>query len=397
MNSVHLIDAKLVQAEKLLNTAGIDCWITFVRESTINGDPILDYLLGKDVTWHSAFIITARGQRIAIVGKFDRQAVVDTGAYDDVIGFVEGIGKPFLEVMQKLNPSSIGLNYSTGSEICDGLTHGMYLTMMDLLSKIGLENCVVSAEAICGGLRELKTAPEIALIQQAIDHTEAIFDEVAGYIAPGKSEKQIAAFIANAFARRDLQPAWEPQTCPAVFTGPDITDPHYPPTDRIVESGHVLNMDFGVRVGDYCSDMQRTFYVCRPGETEPPEPVRHGFRTIVEAIEKSRLALKPGVIGLDIDKIARDVVTNAGYPEFAHGLGHQVGRFVHDGTALLGPAWEKYAHKPFQKIQEGMVFTIEPRLMVAGHGVVTIEEMVLVEAGGSRFLSTPQQQLILIR
>ena len=74
-----------------------------------------------------------------------------------------------------------------------------------------------------------------------------------------------------------------------------------------------------------------------------------------------------------------------------------MGRFAHDGTALLGPAWEKYADKPFRLLEPGMVFTLEPRLTVPGRGVVTIEEMVLVTETGAEFLSRPQTELILIR
>ena len=73
-----------------------------------------------------------------------------------------------------------------------------------------------------------------------------------------------------------------------------------------------------------------------------------------------------------------------------------MGRFAHDGTALLGPAWEKYATKPFQPVEEGMVFTIEPRLTVPGRGVVTVEEMVLVTDKGAEYLADPQEELILV-
>jgi Xaa-Pro aminopeptidase len=74
-----------------------------------------------------------------------------------------------------------------------------------------------------------------------------------------------------------------------------------------------------------------------------------------------------------------------------------VGRFAHDGTALLGPAWEKYAGKPFYPLEPGMVFTIEPRLPVAGRGIATIEEMVVVTGEGADWLSTPQTEIITLR
>jgi Xaa-Pro aminopeptidase len=149
-------------------------------------------------------------------------------------------------------------------------------------------------------------------------------------------------------------------------------------------------MDFGVKYENYCSDIQRTFYILEEGETQAPPMVKKGFETILTAIELARQALKPGVRGVEIDSIARQHIVSHGYEEYPHGLGHQVGRFAHDGTALLGPAWEKYAQKPFKKIEEGMVFTIEPRLKVPDRGVVTIEEMVIVKEYQAEFLSEPQ-------
>jgi Xaa-Pro aminopeptidase len=196
---------------------------------------------------------------------------------------------------------------------------------------------------------------------------------------------------------RGVEPAWDPGTCPAVFTGPDTAEAHYGPTGRKVEPGHVVNMDFGVKVKGYCSDMQRTFYVMKEGESSPPDEVNKGFVTIVRSIEAALAAMKPGVEGRVVDAASRSTITNAGYPEYPHALGHQVGRYAHDGTALLGPEWEKYGRKPFQKLEPGMVFTLEPRLPVKDRGIVTIEEMVVVKVSGAEYLSRPQKELVIVR
>ncbi len=392
-----LIKEKVEQAKKLLTEFNTDCWITFVRESAINGDPSLNFLVPADLTWHSAIIISKDGKAHAIVGKYDQKTVEETGAYNFVVGFVEGIKEPFQSYMKKLNPETIALNYSEGSEIADGITHGMFLTIFNMLKEIGLEDRIVSAEKIVSALRGRKSDSEIDNIKSAIKVTEEIFDKVTGFIKPGKTEKEIAAFIKSEVEKRNLEYAWEPAVCPAVFTGPETAGAHYAPTDKKIERGHVLNMDFGVKWNGYCSDMQRTFYILKDDETEAPEDVMKGFNTIVNAIETSKQAIKPGVIAKEIDAIARNIVVKNGYDEFPHGLGHQVGRFSHDGTALLGPPWEKYAQKPFLPLEERMVFTIEPRLDVPGRGTATIEEMVVVTNNGADWLSHPQKKIILIK
>jgi Xaa-Pro aminopeptidase len=392
-----LIQEKVNQAKSILKELNIDCWITFVRESQLNGDPTLPFLASASVTWHSAFIIEKNGGAHAIVGLYDKQTVEDTGAYDNVIGFVEGIQEPFQETLKKINPATIALNYSEGSEIADGLTHGMFLTMREMLGELGMADRIVSAERVVSALRERKSPGEVENIRDAIRMTEEIFDAVSVFIKPGKTEKDIAAFMKEEAAKRNAEFAWEPAGCPAVFTGPDTAGAHYAPTDRKVERGHVLNMDFGLRSSAYCSDMQRTFYVLEDGESAAPPDVQKGFDTIRDAIERARLAMAPGVLGKDVDAVARGVITGAGYEEYPHGLGHQVGLFSHDGTALMGPPWEKYADKPFRPLEPNMVFTIEPRLPVPGRGIVTIEEMVVVTEIGAEYLSHPQLELILIR
>ncbi len=393
---MRLINEKIRQAISILRELDLDCWLTFVRETSVTGDPMLSFLSPSDLTWHSAFLVTGRGESIAIVGDLERKGIEELGVYSQVHSYVESIGPVLQEVLQKINPSEIAVNYSVSSEIADGLSHGMFLLLMDILGEAGCAERVLSSEPLVSRLRARKTVTEIRAIRRAVQETEDIFRLVSGFIAPGRTEKEIAGFMAAEVVRRGLVPAWDAAHCPAVFTGPDTAGAHYRPTGREVEKGHVLNMDFGVKVDSYCSDLQRTFYILEDGEKSAPPEVRQGFSVIIEAIEKSRQALRPGARGVDVDAVAREIIVSRGYAEFPHGLGHQVGRFAHDGTALLGPPWAKYSRKPFEPVETGMVFTLEPRLTVPGRGVVTVEEMVLVGDDGAEYISTPQKELLLI-
>ena len=398
MQASKLIAEKIKQAVQLLHEFNLDCWLTFVRESDINGDPSLAFLSETALTWHSAFIVHKSGETCAIVGRYDVPAIEALGVYNQVVGYVEGIKKPFTDHFLKTNPKTIAINYSKGSEICDGITLGMYLTLQDFLEETaeGMSKRLVSSEKLVSALRERKSSTEIERIKGALGVTEKIWEAVAGYMKPGMTEKQVAAFIKEQMKAHDVIPGWDEASCPAVFSGIGIAEAHFAPGDKIIEKGELINIDFGVRKNGYISDMQRAFYVPQDDEVYPPQEVQHGFNTIRQAIADAKKAMRPGVKAFEIDAIARDIVTGAGYEEFPHGLGHQLGIFVHDGTALLGPLWEKYAQKPVQALEENMVFTIEPRVKIPGRGMVSIEEMVLVTATGAEWLSPSQKELIMI-
>jgi Xaa-Pro aminopeptidase len=158
----------------------------------------------------------------------------------------------------------------------------------------------------------------------------------------------------------------------------------------------VLNIDFGVKVNGYCSDLQRTWYILRKGETRAPREVQRGFDVIRDSIRLAAEILRPGIASWKVDAAARKYIVANGYPEYPHALGHQVGRAAHDGGVGLLPRWERYGKLPFGKIEVGQVFTIEPRLPIEGYGVATIEEIVWVTETGVRFLSKPQQTLTLV-
>jgi len=138
----------------------------------------------------------------------NQKTIEETGAYDAVDSYVTGIKEPFERYMKDLQPRTIAINYSKTSEISDGLTYGMYLVLYDLLQAIGYEDRLISAEKITSALRERKSPSELEAIKAAISETEKIFQLVKEFIAPGKTEKQIAEFMLGEVKRLQLQTAW---------------------------------------------------------------------------------------------------------------------------------------------------------------------------------------------
>jgi Xaa-Pro aminopeptidase len=392
-----LVREKLEQVPSILRETGIDLWLLFTRESHTVHDPCLDVVVGSNVTWHSAFLLTAKGDRIAIVGSLDRANLEMHGHYPEIVSYVTGISDDLRKVLSRLDPRRIAIDFSPDDPMADGMTHGMYVTLTGILEGTPYASRLESAQPIVSALRGRKSSSEQQRIREACEVTVRILDGLTGELRAGQTEQQVARRILDAMRREGgLESAWEPEHCPAVFTGPDSAGAHAGPTDRPIEPGHIMNVDFGVRKNGYCSDLQRTWYFLRPGETRAPEAVQRGFDTIVEAIREAARELRPGRTGAEIDDVARGYITSRGYAEFPHGLGHQIGRVAHDGGGGLLPRWERYGNTPFLRVEAGQCYTIEPRLTVAGHGVATCEEIVAVTSDGCTFLSSPQDRLYVV-
>jgi Xaa-Pro aminopeptidase len=392
-----MINAKIEQAVGILNELDIDVWMTFVRESSGLHDPCIDLVVGGNVVWQSAFIITRRGERIAILGSLDKAAHEMLGHYTEIIPYVKGIGEPLRETLARLDPSRIAINFSIDDELADGLPYGLYLLLQNTLRGTPYGERLISSEGIVSRLRSRKLEPELARITRACAETVALFGELHTRLAAGMTEKEIAAVMVEIMERKGLERAWEAEQCPAVFTGPESAGAHAGPTARRMEPGHLMNVDFGVRYEGFCSDLQRTWYCLRPGETEPPALVMKGFDAVRDAVHHAAAFLRPGVKGHEVDAVARGHIVAQGFEEYPHALGHQIGRFAHDGAGLLCPVWERYGEKPFAVVEEGQCYTLEPRVPVPGHGVATIEEVVVVTKDGCRFLSEPQTEIMLVK
>ncbi|MGE5429998.1 MAG: M24 family metallopeptidase [Syntrophomonadaceae bacterium] len=395
--SKEMIQEKIAQAVKILQEKNIDMWLIFVRESSNIKDPSMDMVVGTSCTWQSAYIITKTGETTAILGSLDVANMRMQGTFKNVVGYLKSIKDTLVATINKYHPNKIAINFSRDSSLADGLTHGMYLELVDYLKDTPYLERLISSEDIIAALRGKKTPAELEIMKHAIKETLKIFEEATGFIRPGVSEKEVAAYIKDIVKQKGFGLAWEADYCPSVFSGPDTAGAHAGPTDRKVEPGHVLNIDFGISYQGYCSDLQRTWYVLKDGEDKAPAEVQRGFDVIRDSIKLSAQNLKPGRQGCEIDDIARKYIMDQGYEEYPHALGHQIGRMAHDGGGLLAPRWERYGDLPFKKIEQGEVYTIEPRLPVKDYGIATIEEEVVVTENGCEFLSSPQQEIILVR
>lgn len=385
---------KIAQAIRILNELQLDCWLIFVRETDEQPDPAYKLVVNHDVTWHTAFLLTRTGERVAIVARYDDDLVRQSGLYE-VVSYTDDIAPALIKVLERLNPVSIALDYAMGDVAADGLTHGMYLKLIEILKNTPYPHRFLSAGPLVSRLRSRKTPFELERMRHALRETEDIYALVNAILRAGVTEREIGEFMHREMAKRGLGAAWSYASCPGVKFGPDTLFGHGEPADIVLEAGFLASLDFGVSYQDYCSDLQRLWYVRRPGELEAPEEVRRAFETARGAIAAAKAIIRPGIQGWHADEASRNFLVAAGYPEYQHAVGHSVGRHAHDGGPLLGPRWARYGETPYQTIEEGVVFTLELGVMTS-YGYVGLEDEIIVTPDGNEWFSQPQEEIYLI-
>lgn len=400
---MKITSEKLNQAESLLNEKDIDLWLTFVRETADGGDPALPLILEGGLTWQSALIVSRTGKRVAVVGNYDADPLIASGDWHTVIPYTQSIREPLLKALESLHPSSQGtprlaVNFSENDPKADGLTHGMFHLLKGYLQGTVYEAGLMSAEPILIPLRSRKTPTELARIRSAIAETHRLFEEVSDYARVGLTERAVYDFIQVRMSERNLGYAWDKAGDPIVNAGPESMGGHGVPSETLhIQPGQIFHIDLGVIKEGYSSDLQRCWYVSTHYDAGIPEPVQHAFWAVTGAITAGADALKPGVMGWEVDAIAREFIKEAGYPEYMHALGHQVGRMAHDGGGILGPRWERYGETPMMTVEAGQVYTLELGVFLKEQGYLGIEEMIVVHETGVEWLSERQEQLWILK
>jgi Xaa-Pro dipeptidase len=237
------------------------------------------------------------------------------------------------------------------------------------------------ADEIIAQIRMIKDETEIAAMGKAVTVAEAALEKLIPQIKIGQTEKQVAATL----TRLLLEEGGDSIAFgPIVATGPNSASPHATPTERPLQSGDLLIIDWGVYVDGYPSDITRTFAV---GQID--EELAHIYRTVQAANEAGKAAARPGATGEDVDRAAREVIAAAGYGDyFIHRTGHGLGLEVHEPPNMVAGNREP--------LQVGNVFTVEPGIYLPERGGVRIEDNVVVTTSGHHSLTSMTRELLTI-
>ena len=231
-------------------------------------------------------------------------------------------------------------------------------------------------------LRSYKTEREIEHILKAQSFAEKAFENILNFIRPGVTEREIAIELEHKML---LAGAEGMSFHTIAVSGVNTSKPHGVPTDKKVENGDFVTMDFGAVSGGYCSDMTRTVAV-----GYATDDMIEVYETVLAAQDSAIKILKAGVSGREADAAARNVIEAAGYGKyFTHSTGHGVGLEIHEAPNL------SYLNEG--KLRRGNIVTVEPGIYIEGMFGVRIEDMVKIEENGARNLTDSQKNLIIIK
>lgn len=257
------------------------------------------------------------------------------------------------------------------------------VAQLQALQKLPIE--VVADETLETALlqaRLVKDAEELSCLKQAQEITEKGFTHILPFIKAGVTERQVALELEFFMRKNGADGVSFPFI---VVSGTNTSRPHGVPTDKPIQNGDFVTMDFGALYHGYHADMTRTVAV---GEVTDKQ--KHVYDTVLSAQKAALGGIRAGMSGKEADALARDVITAAGYGEyFGHGTGHGVGVEIHEAPRLSPLASEA-------PLPASTVVTVEPGIYIEGEFGVRIEDMVLITDNGNENLTKAQKELIIL-
>lgn len=244
---------------------------------------------------------------------------------------------------------------------------------LELLRQALPEAEIVDGSAALAELRMRKGSEELKAMQQAAIIAQNALLNTLETVKPGRSELEIAAELMVQLFREGSEA--ELPFAPIVSTGPNTANPHASPTDRVLQEGDMLLIDWGASFAGTFSDITRSFFC-----GDPNNEMKRIASLVEKANAAARLGGRAGMPAGKVDRLARDVITEAGYGDyFTHRTGHGLGMEAHEPPYI-------YQGNPLI-LESGMVFTIEPGVYLPGKYGVRIEDDVVVEDEGLRSLT----------
>jgi Xaa-Pro aminopeptidase len=229
-------------------------------------------------------------------------------------------------------------------------------------------------------LRMRKETGEVDLLRQAAHATDRVAARLGETTMSGLSERQLSRMI----GQWTVEEGHDIDTFRIVASGPNGASPHHEPTERTIEEGDMVVIDFGGRLGGYCSDMTRTFVV---GD---PTPEQEEVHDVVQVAQRAAVdAVRPGVTAAHVDAAARSIIEAAGYGDrFIHRTGHGIGLEGHEHPYII--------ETNSLPLEEGMAFSVEPGIYLPGRFGVRIEDIVVVTADGVEPLNRANHDLVVV-
>ena len=342
---------RIKRLSKSLEEAGLDAYI-------VTREPNIFYYTGS--ISGGVLIIAPDTRPLLLTSRLNLYVAQDNARGCDVEPYTrKDKDEKILERLNQMAPEKLGF---------DELSLGEYKALEENLGEVALKE----NPDLVWAMRRVKDASEQKLMKRAGELSDIGMEAIREFLVEGLREHEVAAAAANATRNGGADDISFPFI---VASGPRSAYPHAGVSERKIRRGDFITIDMGATYREYCSDITRTFIVGSPSEKQ-----RTIYETILEAKEAALPEIKESAKGVDVDRIARDIIKRAGYGEdFIHGLGHGVGLEVHEPPSL--------SKRSRDTLAVGNVVSNEPGIYIKGFGGVRIEDTVLVTSSGPERLT----------
>ncbi|WP_102345628.1 M24 family metallopeptidase [Bacillus sp. Marseille-P3661] len=287
----------------------------------------------------------------------------------DIIQHKRPIHEEVVDLAQQLGIKRLGFEK-------EHITFGTYEMYTNII-----KSELVPISGVVENIRLIKTTDELTILKEAAAIADAAFEHITKFIKPGLTELEVSNEL-EFFMRKKGATASSFDII--VASGYRSALPHGVASDKVIENGELVTLDFGALYKGYCSDLTRTVAV-----GEPSDELINIYDIVLQAQLRGMTGIKPGMTGKEADALTRDYISEKGYGEyFGHSTGHGIGLDIHEGPTL--------SIKSDIKLEPGMVVTVEPGIYIESLGGVRIEDDIVITTKGNESLTHSTKELLIL-